>query len=121
MRDDVYVYLRDDLPPHIHEMVAPNADGTYTIIIDSTLSYASQCEAYNHALEHIERGHFDVDCTLSVQEIEAQAHHRSIKGEDFIQITKKKQRKESRKVSFLKEHGHDFFRSAENRYLEPEI
>ena len=120
MRDDIFVYLRDDLPPHIHEMVSPNSDGTYTIIIDSTLSYTAQCEAYCHALEHIDYGHFDVDCTLSVQEVEAQAHHRSIKGEDFIQIAKKKQRKESRKVSFLKEHGYDFFRSAERRYLEPE-
>lgn len=117
MRDDVHVYLRDDLPPKVHELVSPCADGSYTILIDSHLNYESQLEAYDHAVSHIDSGHFDVDCVLDVQEIEATAH--GMEGKEFVKTIKKKQRRESARISFLKKNGYDFFAAAERRWLEP--
>lgn len=117
MRDDVYVYLSNDLPNSLHEMVSPNCDGTYTVLINSRLNYASQLEAYNHAMSHIDSNDFDADCTLSVQEIEAKAH--GLKGNDFVKDIKRKIRRSSPKINFLIKHGHDFFSSAEREWLEP--
>lgn len=117
MRDDIYVYLRDDLPIKTHELVTPNADGSYTILIDSRLNHDMQLKAYEHALEHIDRGDFDIDCVYNVQEIESKAH--GMAGKEFVQSIKKKKRRESARVSFLKKNGYDFFAAAERRWLEP--
>ena len=52
-----YVYLRP-LPGYCHEMVAPNDDGSYTIIINEALSDVEKWEAYCHAMRHIKADHF---------------------------------------------------------------
>lgn len=114
MRDDVYVYLRDDFPPGSHEMVSPNADGTYTVLIDARLNDVMRLDAYNHALKHIEDGDFE---KTDVQEIEAQAH--GIPGETFKAQTARRIRRKSAKIKFLEQNGYDFFSAAERRYLEP--
>lgn len=116
MRDDVYVYLRDDLPYSIHEIVTPCING-YTVYINNKLDDSGKLEAYNHALEHIDNGDFDIDCAKTVQEIEAVAH--GMAGEQFVKQTKKKIRRESARISFLKKNGYDFFAAAERRWLEP--
>jgi hypothetical protein len=67
----VYVYLRP-LPGYCHEMVSPNADGSYTIVINSILCKAQQKEAYDHAMRHISEGHFSDDATAD--SAERQAH-----------------------------------------------
>lgn len=54
----VYVYLKQ-MPGYCHEMVAPNDDGSYTVIINEALSKAEQREAYSHALRHITSNHFE--------------------------------------------------------------
>lgn len=54
----VYVYLKQ-MPGYCHEMVAPNDDGSYTVIINEALSKAEQIEAYEHALRHITGNHFE--------------------------------------------------------------
>lgn len=52
-----YVYLRP-LPGYCREMVAPNDDGSYTIIINEALSDTEKWEAYCHAMRHISADHF---------------------------------------------------------------
>ena len=68
--DDIFVYLVDDMPPGVREMITPCADG-YTVYISSALSYESRLAAYTHALTHIRNGDFD---KTDVQEIEREAH-----------------------------------------------
>lgn len=66
----VYVYLKP-LPGFCREMVSPNDDGSYTIIVNSDLCREQQLEGYQHALRHIEGGDFQKSI---VQEIEKDAH-----------------------------------------------
>lgn len=115
MYEDVYVYLIDRLPPKTHEMVCPNPDGTYTVLIDAKLSYSMQMESFNHAMKHIQNGDFE---KCDVQEIEANAH--GIEGKDFVETIKRKVRRSSPRINFLKKHGYDFFGAAERKWLEPE-
>ena len=60
-----------DFPNSGNEMVIPNEDGSYTILINAKLSRAARIKAYKHALRHIEADDFSKD---SVQEIEFIAH-----------------------------------------------
>jgi hypothetical protein len=53
-------------------MVSPNADGSYTIVINSILCKKQQKEAYEHAMRHISEGHFSDDATAD--SAERQAH-----------------------------------------------
>lgn len=68
----VYVYLRP-MPGYCHEMVSPNTDGSYTIVINEALSDEQKLEAYSHALRHIEGCDFSQE---DVQEIEKEAHEK---------------------------------------------
>lgn len=68
MVDNVYVYLVQ-LPSGVKEFVTPCSDG-YTIYIDIDLPKTEQHEAYEHAMNHIRLGHFDLDNIQTVQEIE---------------------------------------------------
>lgn len=67
----VYVYCRP-LPGYCREMVAPNEDGSYTIIINEALSDEQKVEAYYHAVGHIDRDDFS-GCA-SATAIEAATH-----------------------------------------------
>lgn len=53
----IYTYLRP-LPGYCKEMVAPNEDGSYTIIINDALTDEEKWDAYCHAMRHIESDHF---------------------------------------------------------------
>ena len=55
-----------------NEMVVPNEDGSYTILINAGLNYESQLKAYEHAMSHITNDDFSKG---NVQEIEYYAHH----------------------------------------------
>lgn len=68
----VYVYTKP-MPGFCKAMVAPNADGSYTIVINEALSYDERIEAYKHEMRHIKCGHFDFDCILSIDEMEREA------------------------------------------------
>jgi len=123
----VYVYLRDDMPPRTHEMVTPCADG-YTVYIDASLDNEHRIKAYEHALEHIESGDFDVDNTYTAQEIEAKAHRilpEAVWKEELDRLRKERKkikaalRRKERQIKFLQEQGYDLFLAAENKYLEP--
>lgn len=66
----IYTYLRP-LPGYCKEMVAPNEDGSYTIIINDALTDEEKWEAYCHAMRHIEADHFD---GRSASEAERECH-----------------------------------------------
>lgn len=60
-----------DFPTKGKEMVMPNEDGSYTILINARLSQIGRMKAYEHAVKHI----FNDDFTKNdVQEIESEAH-----------------------------------------------
>nr|WP_300838936.1 hypothetical protein [uncultured Acetatifactor sp.] len=67
---DVNVHLIDFQMPG-REMVVPNEDDSYTILINARLSQDEQLKAYQHALSHISNGDFEKS---DIQNIEYQAH-----------------------------------------------
>ena len=52
MTPDVNVKLIN-FPNAGKEMVVPNEDGSYTILINAKLSYEDQVKAYEHAMRHL--------------------------------------------------------------------
>ena len=55
---DVNVVLMDFPSKKGNEMVVPNEDGSYTILINAGLNYESQLKAYEHAMSHITNDDF---------------------------------------------------------------
>ena len=98
--DDIFVYLIK-LPDKINEIVTPCAEG-YTVYIDVDLSEEERIKAYNHALAHIESGHFDIDNIKTVQEMEIEAHGekpvRANQFEEEIKKIREKRKKLKRKI-----------------------
>lgn len=74
--DDVYVYLNDNMPNGAKEIVCPNIDGTYTVLINGDLEKEDQVSAFWHAIRHIKHNDFERVETSGVQAIEAEAHSR---------------------------------------------
>lgn len=60
-----------DFPVKGNEIVVPNEDGSYTILINAKLSRDGMMKAYQHAIKHIINEDFG---KKNVQEIEAEAH-----------------------------------------------
>ena len=67
----VNVQLIDFHSDKSNEMVIPNEDGSYTVLINSRSACNKQLEAYNHALKHIENEDFEKS---DIQKIEAMTH-----------------------------------------------
>lgn len=74
--DDVFVYLNEDMPEGAREMVCPNPDGTYTVLINGSLRKEDQVRAFWHAIRHIDRNDFERVEIYGVQAIEAGAHNK---------------------------------------------
>lgn len=124
---DVNVVLVDFKTSKGNEMVSANADGTYTILINSRLSHAGQLKAYEHAMKHIHENDFE---KKDVQNIEFEAHSSAeiipIPAKDFSdkikEIQKRRRRtqrqmkKNEERVKFLMEH-YDMAAIAEHQYL----
>lgn len=72
--DDIHVYINGEMPTGAKEMVSPNLDGTYTILINGKLSRKDQVNAFWHAVRHIDNNDFERVETLGIQKIEVQAH-----------------------------------------------
>ena len=68
---DVNVRLIDFHNNYANEMIIPNFDGSYTILINSRAATNKQLEAYEHALKHIKNDDFD---KKDVHNIEISAH-----------------------------------------------
>lgn len=60
-----------NFPCRGEEMVVPNEDNSYTVIINSRLSREKQLAAYVHAMKHITENDFE---KFDVQEIESDTH-----------------------------------------------
>lgn len=72
--NDIVVRIHEDMPTCMAEMVTPNSDGTYTILLNGKLSYEKQTEAFWHAIRHINHNDFERVEALGIQVIENQAH-----------------------------------------------
>ena len=68
---DVFVELIDFKDAKGNEMLTQNADGSYTIFLNTRKSFETQQEAVRHALRHIENNDFEKH---DIQQIEAEAH-----------------------------------------------
>lgn len=64
-----------DFPVKGKEMVVPNDDGSYTILINARLSDAARMAAYEHAMKHILNDDFE---KMDVQDIETEAHKKCL-------------------------------------------
>lgn len=73
--DDIFVYLNKDMPGGSREMVCPNPDGTYTILINGDLDKEEQTAAFWHAIRHIKHNDFERVERYGVQAVEAEAHN----------------------------------------------
>lgn len=68
--DNVFVML-SDLPAAIRSFVVQNKDLTYTIVLNSKLSYEQNLVCYQHELRHIQNGDYDKKCSVDLIEIYA--------------------------------------------------
>ena len=71
---DVNVVLLD-FPNSQKEMVVPNEDGSFTILINAKHTTEQQAAAYDHAMEHIPNCDFQ---KKDVQQIEQTAHNLTV-------------------------------------------
>lgn len=129
MTPDVNVVVIDFKTCKGKEMVVPNEDGSYTILINSRLTYDSQLKAYEHAMRHINNNDFE---KTDVQPIEYSAHKLSsneevpVPAQQYIERIKKLRaerrriqrqiKKGQERVQFIMDNC-DMFRRAENQYL----
>lgn len=129
---DVNVFLIDFQAPG-KEMVVPNEDGSYTILVNARLSQDERFKAYQHALGHINDGDFE---RSDIQSIEFHAHeldpskkvvtapvNEHIKRIQQLQRERKKiqkaLREKEKEIKLIADlYGPDcFFRAAEHRWL----
>lgn len=59
------------LPYSIKACVVANADMSFTIVLNSALSYEQNRKSYLHEYKHIINGDYDKKCPVDVIEIEA--------------------------------------------------
>ena len=131
MTPDVNVNLVDFHSTKGNEMIIPNEDGSYTILINSRSATNKQLEAYQHALEHIQNGDFQ---RQDVQQIETVAHNLQqtqipSQEEELKPVRRRKRRRRNtrklwketeERIKFLKEMGVDFFDLYEQHWLDPD-
>ena len=126
---DIFVHLID-LPDKTKETVCPNEDGSFTIFINSCLSYDAQLKAYEHAVKHIRQDDFTKE---NVQLIEYNAH-KSIENSNTVPIPavkyleelerirkrrrklQRQMKKDEERIRFLEENC-DMFERMEHHYL----
>lgn len=67
----INVILSDTMPLGMPEHIVANADDSYTVFLNTRLSYEAQKEGFQHAIKHIRNNDYEKH---DVQEIEMQAH-----------------------------------------------
>ena len=77
---DVNTFLID-MDVLVPEQIVQNSDGSYSIFINSRLSYDRQVEAFKHALKHIDNSDFEKS---NADSIELEAHDCEIAKEIFV-------------------------------------
>jgi hypothetical protein len=68
--NDIFVTMVD-LPATVKSYVVANADQSYTIVLNSKLSYEQNMISYKHELEHIRNGDYEKKCSADFIEINA--------------------------------------------------
>jgi hypothetical protein len=68
---DIQIRILDFPTTKVTETVTQNADGSYTIFLNSRMTQERQLESYLHAMRHITNNDFE---KTDVQEIESEAH-----------------------------------------------
>ena len=68
--DNIYVVYAD-MPVSVRSYVVVNADESYTIVINSRLSYEQNLVSYNHELDHILNGDYEKGCSADLIEFVA--------------------------------------------------
>jgi hypothetical protein len=68
---DIQIRILDFPTTKVTETVTHNADGSYTIFLNSRMTQERQLESYLHAMRHITNNDFE---KTDVQEIESEAH-----------------------------------------------
>ena len=71
LSDDIFVRFVP-FPLRVRGLVEPNDDGTFSVYINSNLSYFMQQEAYEHELRHIVLDHLYIE--RDIVDIEAEAN-----------------------------------------------
>ena len=66
--EDVFVKLID-LPFTIRSYVVLNKDQSYTIVLNSKLSYEQNLISYQHEIDHIRNGDYEKKCSVDLIEI----------------------------------------------------
>ncbi|QBE95265.1 hypothetical protein PMF13cell1_00780 [Blautia producta] len=69
--ENIFVYFMN-MDIHVPEQVVKNKDGTYSIFLNSRLTYESNMQSYRHAIEHIINGDFEGSDT---NKIESKGHN----------------------------------------------
>ena len=72
MSIDYHVKLIQFPTSKVKESVVKNEDDSYTIFIESSLSFSEQQKVFRHAMEHIIRNDFEKE---DVDNIEYYTHH----------------------------------------------
>jgi hypothetical protein len=62
-----------DMPASVKGFAVENDDDSYTVVLNSKLSYEQNTSSFHHELSHIINGDFD-DQTTTADEIEHNAH-----------------------------------------------
>lgn len=73
--NDIFTYYTQ-LPPAVKGVVVPDANGDYTIYINSIYNHQQHLEVFNHEMRHILLGHHNQE--RPVQALEAEANNRSL-------------------------------------------
>lgn len=60
-----------DLPCSVRSYVVANDDMTYTIVLNSRLSYQQNALSYAHECRHISNGDYEKKCSVDLIEIVA--------------------------------------------------
>lgn len=124
---DIFVHLMN-FPDKTKETVCPNEDGSFTIFINSRLSYEGQLKAYNHAMKHIKNEDFNKS---DVQTVETVAHRASndlkpVSARKYLEELKRLEKrrkklqqqikKDEERINYLSENC-DIFARAEAQWL----
>lgn len=68
MTDDIFIRFFD-MPTTIRGYTVANQDGSYTVVLNSRISWEQQKETYAHEVGHIKRGDFERQCSADLIEI----------------------------------------------------
>jgi hypothetical protein len=68
---DIQIRILDFPTTKVTETVTQNADGSYTIFLNSRMTQERQLESYLHAMRHITNNDFE---RHNVEQIEVEAH-----------------------------------------------